>query len=55
LRKIEFTAVGVNAQLNLENYATPNNILKYIVMMISFLAVISAIFAAVVGLKMVGI
>lgn len=54
-RNVSFNAVGVNAQLVLEEYATPNTILRYIVMGIGLLALVLAIFSSVVGLKLVGI
>ncbi len=52
---IPFTAAGINAQLVLDQYASSNTIIGYIVMAEAFIALIVAIFASVVGLKLVGI
>jgi hypothetical protein len=52
---INFKAVGINAELVFDQFTSSNLILGYIVMGEAFLALILAIFASVVGLKLVGI
>jgi hypothetical protein len=54
-KTIPFTAAGINAQLVLDQYVSSNMILEYIVIVEAFVALIVAIFASVVGLKLVGI
>jgi hypothetical protein len=52
---ISFTAVGINAQLVMDQFASSNSILEYIIMAEAFLALFLAVFASIVGLKLVGI
>ena len=52
---VSFTATGINAELVLDQYASFNTILEYIVMTEAFVALLVAIFASVVGLKLIGI
>lgn len=52
---ITFKAVGINAQLVMDQFASSNLILEYIVMAEALLALILTIFASVVGLKLAGI
>ena len=52
---IQFTATGINAQLTIDQQASLNNILPYIVIVEGILAILLAIFASVVGLKLAGI
>lgn len=52
---VPFTATGINAQLVLDQYVSSNTILEYIVMAEAFIALLVAIFASVVGLKLIGI
>lgn len=52
---VPFTATGINAQLVLDQYASSNTILEYIIMAEAFVALLVAIFASVVGLKLIGI
>jgi hypothetical protein len=54
-QKIGFTAVGINAQLVMDQYASSNLILEYMIMAEAFIALVVTIFASVVGLKLVGI
>lgn len=52
---LSFTATGINAQLVVDQFATSNTILQYVVMAEGVLALLLTIFASVVGLKLVGI
>lgn len=52
---ITFTATGINAELDFDQYTTTNTILQYIVMAEAVLALLVTVFASVVGLKLVGI
>ena len=51
----QFTATGINAQLTIDQQAALNNILPYIVIAEGILAILLAIFASIVGLKLAGI
>lgn len=54
-QSITFNAEGINAQLVMDQYASSNLILSYIVMAEALIALFVAIFASVVGLKLAGI
>jgi len=50
-----FQPKGLNARLVIEQYAHTNNILSYVIMAVTLLALLISIFSSVVGLKLAGI
>ncbi len=50
-----FTPTGLNAELIIDKYATSNVILSYLFLGQGLIAILVAIFASIVGLKLVGI